>query len=146
MGFLQSHWVNLLILEWHSQPVLWTTTATYKDRKKRCCWMLVTTTSLCGRENQNGLMFQSGPFTSTFSWGLTEQWVWLVHRPPDSSATFELTPLSDLRHCVIWDQQFCHLWSLARDFLCGGRKKGREREGEKERAGGRKRREWRRER
>lgn len=61
--------------------------------------MLVTTTSLCGRQIHSGLMFKPGPFTCALSWGLTEQWMWLVHRPPDSP----LPPLS-WHHFLIWDR------------------------------------------
>ena len=59
----------------------------------------------------------------------------LVPRPADSSAAFQLTPLSDLRKRVIWGQLLCHSVMSCKGFpvVEEERKNERERERERER-------------
>lgn len=132
MGFSQRGCgFTLLIFKWHPHSRLRVTSTTYKARQKQRYLMWVTGTSLGSRHIQNGLMSKPGPFTSILSWELTKQCVGLVPRPADSSATFEVTPVSDLREHVIWGQLLCHLVMSCKGFsVVGGR--GRKKEEDKE--------------
>lgn len=105
-------WPCSIIFKWHPHSMLRMTSTKYKARQKQRCLLWVTGSSLCSRRIQNGLMSKPGPFTYILSWGLTKQCVGLVPRPADSSATFELTPVSDLRERVIWGQLlYCSVMS-----------------------------------
>lgn len=107
-----------LIFKWPPQSMPRKTSTGYKARQKQVCLMRVTGGSLCRRRIQNGLRSKPGLFTCILSGGLTKQCERLVAGPADSSATFELTSVSDLRESVSFGVSYCAVqWCLVRDSL-----------------------------
>lgn len=125
-----------LILKWHPHSMPRMTSTKYKARRKPGCLMWVTGTCPCSRHIQNGLMSKPGLFTCILSRGLTKQCVGLVPRPADSSATFEVTSVSDLREDIIWGQLLCHSVMSCKGFPVVEEEGERKRERDKKGTGG----------